>query len=88
MRTEARDALPGQLATTLDSRPFIRIGVARRQLLIDDLGSDPSHPVLRELAERLHRRQIGAVVIRKGVQAPDVEILLERLNTEAPPATP
>lgn len=39
------------------------IGVARRQLLVDGAGTDPGHYVLRDLASRLSRLQVGAVVI-------------------------
>lgn len=82
MRSDARDAILSQLATALDARPTLRIAVARRHLLIDDLASDPSQPVLGELAERLHRRQIGALVLRKGLNAEDLETTLERLNAD------
>ncbi len=39
------------------------IGVARRQLLVDGAGTDPGHYMLRDLASRLSRLQVGAVVI-------------------------
>lgn len=82
MRSDARTAILGQLATALDTRPMLRIAVARRHLLIDDAASDPAQPVLGELAERLHRRQIGAVVLRKGLGPGDLEATLERLNAD------
>lgn len=82
MRSDARTTILAQLTATLDTRPTVRIGVARRHLLIGDRASDPSNPVLRELAERLHRRQIGAIVIRKGVGPEELEIALERLNAD------
>lgn len=82
MRSDARDMILGQLAKTLDTRPILRIAVARRHLLVDDAASDPSQPVLGELAERLHRRQVGAIVLRKGLGARDLEAALERLNAD------
>jgi hypothetical protein len=82
MRSDARTAILAQLASTLETRPMLRIGVARRHLLIGDYASDPSNAVLGELAERLHRRQIGAILIRKGVGPEELEIALERLNAD------
>jgi len=82
MRSDARGAILKQLAAALDTRPMLRIAVARRHLLIDDLGSDPSQPVLGELAERLHRRHVGTIVLRKGLGAEDLEATLERLNAD------
>jgi hypothetical protein len=82
MRSDARDAILSQLAYALDARPALRIAVARRHLLVDDVASDPAQPVLGELAERLHRRQIGALVLKRGVSAADLEATLERLNAD------
>ncbi|HEU5219526.1 MAG TPA: hypothetical protein VFU23_12780, partial [Gemmatimonadales bacterium] len=82
MRSEARSLILGQLATALEERPVLRIGVARRHLLIDDLASDPSQTVLGELAERLHRRQIGVLMLCRGLGSQDLERTLERLNAD------
>lgn len=82
MRSAARDTMLGQLATAFDSSPTLRIGVARRHLLVGTLTTDPLQPVLGELAERLHRRQIGALVLRKGLGASDIETTLDRLNAD------
>ena len=45
----------------LEERPQIAFGVARRQLVIDGVTTDPDQPVLRRLADTLHRHHIGAV---------------------------
>src|SRR4030095_14307336 len=39
----------------LEDRPQIAFGVARRQLVIDGVTTDPDQPVLRRLADTLHR---------------------------------
>ena len=44
-----------------DSRPTLSIGVARKQLIIEGVATDAKHPVLGELASRLHRHSLGAV---------------------------
>src|SRR6478752_1643312 len=43
----------------LEEKQEISIGVARRQLIIDGMASDAGNAVLRDLASRLFRREIG-----------------------------
>src|SRR5438034_10115806 len=54
-------------ALLLENRSTLSLGVARRQLVIEGIATDPKHPVLGELAERLHRHHLGALPFRKGV---------------------
>ena len=57
-----------RIHTLLASRPSISIGVARKQLVIEGVATDPENPLLRELALKLHRHQLGAVKIMPAVQ--------------------
>ena len=67
----------------LQRRASIAIGVSRRQLLIDDLSTDPDQPVLRRLAETLHRHHLGAVSITRGVRPSELGDALRRLARDA-----
>jgi hypothetical protein len=60
------------VATLLYDHPQLSIGVARRQLVIEGVATDPRNPVLRALAERLHRHHIGVVVFERGVVAEEI----------------
>src|SRR5258708_21849593 len=64
-------------------RPTISLGVARSQLVIEAVATDPNHPVLRELAGRLHRHHLGAVTFARGVQAAELTRVLQTLAAEA-----
>src|SRR2546430_13422114 len=44
-------------ALLLEDRATISLGVARNQLVIEGVATDPKHPVLRELAGRLQDRK-------------------------------
>src|SRR5688572_12698707 len=61
-----------KLAGLLRERPTLSIGVARRQLIIEGVATDPNHPLLRELAERFHRHHLGALRFSSGVTAAEV----------------
>jgi hypothetical protein len=67
----------------LEDRPSIAFGVARRQLIIDGVTTDPDQPVLRRLADGLHRHHIGAVSLNRGVQLQEVSEALLALSAEA-----
>jgi hypothetical protein len=67
----------------LQDRPMIALGVARRQLIIDGVTTDPDQPVLRRLAEGLHRHHIAAVSINRGVEPHEFDQALRALATEA-----
>jgi len=64
-------------ALLLENRSTLSLGVARRQLVIEGIATDPKHPVLGELAERLHRHHLGAVTFRKGVEPAEVADVLK-----------
>jgi hypothetical protein len=66
----------------LHDRPQIAFGVARRQLIIDGLTTDPEQPVLRRLADGLHRHHIGAVSIMRGLEAQELGEALHALSAE------
>jgi hypothetical protein len=67
----------------LEERPTLSLGVARQQLVIEGVATDPRHPVLGELAGRLHRHHLGAVTFHRGVRASDVADVLRTLAVEA-----
>ena len=78
----AVDAVSGHLRVVLVNRPFLLLGVARGQLLVEGLATDPGNPVLRELATRLHRHQIGAIKFIPGVAKPEVADMLRQLGAD------
>src|SRR3990172_5975915 len=47
----------------------LSLGVARQQLVIEGVATDENNPVLRDLAQRLHRHHLGAVKFTQGVSA-------------------
>jgi len=67
----------------LEQRPTLSLGVARQQLVIEGVATDPKHPLLAELAGRLHRHHLGAVTFHRGIRGSEVADLLRTLATEA-----
>ena len=75
--------LTRRAALLLEDRATISLGVARNQLVIEGVATDPKHPVLRELAGRLHRHHLGAITFRRGVEQAEVADALRTLAIEA-----
>ena len=71
----------------LQSRSTLAFGVARHQLIIDGVATDPNQPVLRRLAETLHRHQLGAMSIMPGVQSHEIYAAFRFLAEEPAAAT-
>lgn len=71
-----------RLALYFEHEDRLDIGVAREHLVIGGIATDAMHPVLSDLARRLHDHQIGALGFRKGVRAWEVELLLEALSAD------
>ena len=67
----------------LESRPTLALGVARQQLVIEGVATDPKNPLLAELASRLHRHHLGAVTFHRGVRGSEVTDLLRTLAVDA-----
>jgi len=79
----AAEGVIRRLAGLLAERGQLSLGVARSQLVIEGVATDPKHPVLRELAERLHRHHLGAVQFTKGASASEVNAVLVLLAQDA-----
>jgi len=73
----------GRLAELFIDRTSISIGVAAKQLIIEGMATDQKHPVLSDLAKRLHEHQLGAVSFKVGVTASEIAGLLEALAEES-----
>ncbi|HEX9310703.1 MAG TPA: hypothetical protein VF887_07810, partial [Gemmatimonadaceae bacterium] len=64
----AVDGVANRLAMLfVGDRDSLSIGVARRQLIIEGVATDPLNPVLKELAQRLHEHHVGAVKLVRGI---------------------
>jgi hypothetical protein len=78
LRGAATEVL-NSLTSLLAERRTLAMGVARRQLVIEGIATDSSHPLLRELADRLHRHQTGAIQFSEGVGEADLVNFLQEL---------
>ena len=72
----------GRLSDLFESRPAVSIGVAQRQLVIEGVATDSRHPVLSDLARRLHGHHLGAISFARGTSTREVEGILELLARE------
>jgi hypothetical protein len=64
----AVDGVANRLGTLfVGDRDSLSIGVARRQLIIEGVATDPHNAVLKELAQRLHNHHVGAVKFVRGI---------------------
>ena len=77
-----------RLDSLLVERMSLAIGVARRQLVIEGVATDPSHPLLQELAGKLHRHHLGAVKFSRGVDRAELADSLATLGAEAAKGAP
>jgi len=66
-----------------DTRSTLALGVARNQLVIEGVATDPKHPLLSDLAGRLHRHHLGAVTFQRGLRVNEVAELLRTLAVDA-----
>jgi HEAT repeat protein len=79
----AADAVARRLDSILAERGTLSLGVARSQLIIEGVATDPKNPVLLDLAGRLHRHHLGAVSFARGVSGVELEEALKLLAAEA-----
>ena len=69
----AAEGVVDRLGRLLTDRESLAIGVASGQLIIEGIATDAGHPVLSDLARRLHGHQIGAVSVDRAVRVSEVE---------------
>ncbi len=79
----AEDGVTRKLTSLMLERHTLSIGVARRQLIIEGVATDPSHPLLQELASRLHRHHLGAVKFASGITRDELGDALATLAVDA-----
>jgi len=79
---QAVDSVHESLTGLLFDRPALSIGVARRQLIIEGVATDSSHPVLAELAGKLHRHHLGAVKFLPGLSRDELSSMLGVVGLE------
>ena len=66
-----------------EGRSSLALGVARNQLVIEGVATDPKNQLLAELAGRLHRHHLGAVTFQRGLRVNEVVDLLRTLAVDA-----
>jgi hypothetical protein len=86
----AIDGVASRLVLLFDGeRDSLSIGVARRQLIIEGVATDPQNPVLKELAQRLHKHHVGALKFVRGINRDELAdalaaLALDPVRTEKP----
>ena len=80
---QAVDSVHRSIGRLLADRPALSIGVARRQLIIEGVATDSNHPVLAELASKLHRHHLGAVKFLPGISRAELGDMLGVVGLEA-----
>jgi len=80
---QAVDSVHASLTGLLFDRPALSIGVARRQLIIEGVATESGHPVLAELAGKLHRHHLGAVKFLSGLNRAELSDMLGVVGLEA-----
>ncbi len=77
---DAAQRLTAQMQMVLEERESLTIGVTPRGLVIDGVAAEPLPQALRQLAQRLHRRNVGTIHLMQGVTSDELGAMLEMLT--------
>jgi hypothetical protein len=80
---ESAERFVDRLEALLERREGLVIGVARHQLIIGGVATDPRNALLSDLARRLHRERIASVRFQRGLTLHEIDELLGSLSGEA-----
>ncbi|MDQ6887840.1 MAG: hypothetical protein M3068_11155 [Gemmatimonadota bacterium] len=78
----AVDTLIRPLSVILAARETLALGIARDQLVIEGVATDPANSLLREMAQRLHRHHLGALRLMPGITREELSDLLLALAVD------
>ncbi len=76
------DRLAQRADVLLQERPRLAVGVARNQLVIEGVATDGRHPLLRGLAERLHRHYLAVLELNRGLTTDELFDLIATLAAD------
>ena len=79
---QSSERFVNRLEALLTPRESLAIGVARHQLIIAGVATDPRNALLSELARRLHRHRIASVRFDRGVALGEIDELLAALAAD------
>jgi hypothetical protein len=79
----ATSGIARRVDALLKDRASLSLGVARQQLVIEGVATDENNPVLRDLAQRLHRHHLGAVKFTQGVSVAEIADVLATVAVDA-----
>jgi hypothetical protein len=79
---ESAERFVDRLEALLERREALVIGVARHQLIIGGVATDPRNALLSDLARRLHRQRIASVRFQRGVTLLEIDELLGSVSAE------
>jgi hypothetical protein len=79
---ESAERFVNRLEALLERREGLVIGVARSQLILGGVATDPRNALLSDLARRLHRQRIASVRFQRGVTLQEIDELLGSVSVE------
>ncbi len=79
---ESTERFVNRLESLLAPRDMLAIGVARHQLIVAGVATDPRNALLSDLARRLHRHRIATLRFERGISLQEIDDLLGALAAD------
>ena len=79
---ESTERFVNRLESLLGPRDTLAIGVARHQLIVAGVATDPRNALLSDLARRLHRHRIATLRFERGISLQEIDDLLGALAAD------
>jgi hypothetical protein len=79
---ESTERFVNRLEALLAPRDVLAIGIARHQLIVAGVATDPRNALLSDLARRLHRHRIATLRFERGIPLQEIDDLLAALAAD------
>jgi DNA-binding transcriptional MerR regulator len=79
---ESTERFVNRLESLLSPRDTLAIGIARHQLIVAGVATDPRNALLSDLARRLHRHRIATLRFDRGISLQEIDDLLAALAAD------